>query len=537
MPAYAYAPAGCARRDGAGRSFNGIPERVAEMPCDVAEFSYARAYGETMFRPTDPQRDLFGAGGLMPSAKQEACKKSWAGPFREKALPILLRAEAEFAEFYDEGNGRPNRSVALVLGTLILKEANDLTDEEALDALRFDTRWWCAFEVEPEEADLCQKTLHNFRAKLLASGKGALVFRRLTDELIAALGVRVDRQRLDSTHILSNFARLNRLGLFCETIRVFLHALKKRHEKLHDRLPAGLLKRHGEQSWYRDARREEGPRRLRVVARDLYRLVERFRWDCRIKRMEEFQLLQRLLAEQCVIDEKAAKPRDDDDDRDDGSAPVELKDPKDVHSGSLQTPHDPDATYSGHKGKGYEVQVAETCMPDNPVELITQVEVTPSAGSDANATIPTIDALDEAGHKPKELATDTTYSGATNAAEAAKRGVNLLAPAPAMSKPEPGKVYPVPAVDCPTGRTKAGAWLTCQEAQPDFEERYAIRAGIEATNSELKRVQGLGKLRVRRDNRVRLVVHLKAAGCNLRRALRYWTQTFTMAAEAVPILA
>ena len=179
-----------------------------------------------MHRPTDPQQEMFGAAGLLPPKKREACEKSWAGPFRDKALPILLRAEPEFAEFYDDETGRPNRSVALVLGTLILKEANDSTDEEALAAVDFDLRWHYAFELKPEESHLCQKTLHNFRAKLLRSGKGELVFRRLTDELIATLGLRVDRQRLDSTHILSNFARLNRLGLFCETIRVFLHALK-----------------------------------------------------------------------------------------------------------------------------------------------------------------------------------------------------------------------------------------------------------------------------------------------------------------------
>ena len=41
--------------------------------------------------------------------------------------------------------------------------------------------------------------------------------------------------------------------------------------------------------------------------------------------------------------------------------PVALKDPKQVSADSLQSPHDPDVTYSGHKGKGYEVQVAETC--------------------------------------------------------------------------------------------------------------------------------------------------------------------------------
>ena len=38
--------------------------------------------------------------------------------------------------------------------------------------------------------------------------------------------------------------------------------------------------------------------------------------------------------------------------------------------------HDPDVTYSGHKGKGYEVQVTETCHLEKAVEMITNVEVT-----------------------------------------------------------------------------------------------------------------------------------------------------------------
>ena len=48
---------------------------------------------------------------------------------------------------------------------------------------------------------------------------------------------------------------------------------------------------------------------------------------------------------------------------------------------SLQSPHDPDVTYSGHKGKGYEVQVAETCHEENATQLITHVEVTPRVGA------------------------------------------------------------------------------------------------------------------------------------------------------------
>ena len=63
--------------------------------------------------------------------------------------------------------------------------------------------------------------------------------------------------------------------------------------------------------------------------------------------------------------------------------PIALREPREVRSDSLQTPHDPAVTYSGHKGKGYEVQVAETCESDNAVQMITHVEVTPSSGSDS----------------------------------------------------------------------------------------------------------------------------------------------------------
>ena len=45
----------------------------------------------------------------------------------------------------------------------------------------------------------------------------------------------------------------------------------------------------------------------------------------------------------------------------------------------------------------------------------------------------------------------------------------------------------------------------------------AIRAGIEGTNSELKRAHGLGRLRVRGGRRVRLAVYLKALACNFKR--------------------
>jgi hypothetical protein len=50
-----------------------------------------------------------------------------------------------------------------------------------------------------------------------------------------------------------------------------------------------------------------------------------------------------------------------------------------------------------------------------------------------------------------------------------------------------------------------------------WKDRYKIRAGIEATNSELKRAHGIGKLRVRRAVKVCFVVACKIIACNIKR--------------------
>lgn len=53
-----------------------------------------------------------------------------------------------------------------------------------------------------------------------------------------------------------------------------------------------------------------------------------------------------------------------------------------------------------------------------------------------------------------------------------------------------------------------------------WKERYRIRAGIEATNSELKRAHGIGHLRVRRLVKVCFAVACKVIACNIKRWAR-----------------
>ena len=52
-----------------------------------------------------------------------------------------------------------------------------------------------------------------------------------------------------------------------------------------------------------------------------------------------------------------------------------------------------------------------------------------------------------------------------------------------------------------------------------WKDRYKIRSGIEATNSELKRAHGIGRLRVRRIAKVCFAVACKVIACNIKRFL------------------
>ena len=540
-----------------------------------------------MFRARDPQESLWQSQFLVTPKKAKRLEGSWAEVFRNEALPLI--DEELFAPMYCADNGRPNRAVQTVLGVHLLKEMFNLTDGEALEQLEFNLLWHHALRLDIEETHLPQKTLHNFRVRLMQHDGGRLAFQETTDRIIQALGIRTGKQRLDSTHIMSNIATLTRLGLFCETMRLFLRALRWEHPELRPVVPEGLLGRYlkgeDEATHYEDAHTGEGRRRLSVCARDLYRLVDRFRGTTAAQ-LEEYRLLERLLREQCHVGKhRDGRPGDDDDDAGECKVPVALKDPKQVSADSLQSPHDPDVTYSGHKGKGYEVQVAETCHEENATQLITHVEVTPSSGSDTDVSVLVVDGLAERKVRPDELFVDTAYGSGRNAFEASRRGTELVSP---VAGSAPGNSHegerngppPLTAADfqidvtgeqatvCPAGHPSIEEYeledapervevhfarTTCEpcplrsrcpvkldrragdyvlkadlvkvnierrrraEATEEWRKRYAIRAGIEGTNSELKRAHGLGRLRVRGGRWVRLAVYLKALACNFKR--------------------
>ncbi len=537
-----------------------------------------------MFRRSDSQA-TFGSLNVLLSPEKIAKleKKHWAGGFRRKALPVLLANEETFRPLFCEDNGRPNKPVAATLGVIILKEMFDLTDEAALDNFEFNASWQYALQVEPDEAHVCQKTLHNFRVRMSAAeAEGVLTYSALFDEIVTAIikdkGLKVGKQRLDSTHIRSNMAVLTRLGLFTHTITAFVKKLRKQHPRLFEALPQGMHERYVDrEGYFADSPSSEGRRRLSQCAADVWRLVDRFRGHRSVKGMPSYLRLNRLLEEQCIIEDD--DPTDPDGDGPEG-VPVRPKDPKveKIPATSLQGSDD-DATY-GHKGKGYQVQVAETCDEENEMEVVTHVSVEGAHESDQHATIPVLDDLENKDCRPDTLLADTNYGRGQNIVEAAQRDVDLVSPS---CGPKPKAEEGDFVLDdflfsadgqriehCPMGQTpveqgvrgkdrryarmdagrcgrckwtgscparrcnRAGtvtlAWSPSagatsarrrREQTKAFKDGYRLRSGIEATNSEYKRFYGGGRLRVRGSPAVTRTVTFKFIALNIRR----WTKS------------
>ena len=98
---------------------------------------------------------------------------------------------------------------------------------------------------------------------------------------------------------------------------MFLLAVSREHPGLGEGIGDGLAQRYlketDEASRYEDARSGEGRRRLSVCARDMYRLVDRFR-GAAVAKMEEYGPLERLLHEQCHVGRhRDGRPGADDD--------------------------------------------------------------------------------------------------------------------------------------------------------------------------------------------------------------------------------
>jgi hypothetical protein len=374
-----------------------------------------------MYRKTTPQQKLFGLDTQLSPSLRNRLESSWAHLFKTEVLPILFRNEDRYAMLYGK-TGRPNFSVARLLGLCLLQEFNASSDQQALDAFSFDIRCRYALDVSDEEDYLSRRSLVEFRRRPAAKDPEMTlvrnVFDNIRDSAIKKLGLSARDQRLDSTHIISNIRIRGRLALFSNTLSVFLKSL---NGDQFSRVPKAIRQWHTTEpeGWFGLGPAEQKVK-LEQLAQCVYQLIVIFAKDEQVKSGEPYQLLDRLFQEQCEIKKDRGSGG--------GSSKGDRIQVKKRPEGEiLQSPYDPDASY-GHKGSGYTLHITETCNNDGKTEIITDYEVHGAARSDAGKALSVTQRLDAAGLKPKTLFADGGYPSVPSALKVIEQNIEFITP-------------------------------------------------------------------------------------------------------------
>jgi transposase len=111
--------------------------------------------------------------------------------------------DEDFAECYSERRGRPSIPPSLLAKVLLLAYREGLSDQRAMEAVRFDLRWKVALDLPVDHAGFHPTSLVRFRARLLLHGMERFVFERSL-ELASELGLLEGEaeQIVDSTPML-----------------------------------------------------------------------------------------------------------------------------------------------------------------------------------------------------------------------------------------------------------------------------------------------------------------------------------------------
>ena len=313
--------------------------------------------------------------------------------------------ESIFSPLYESNNGRPNASIRILVGMLILKEGNDWTDEQLFESCDYNILVGYALGLTNfSDSVPSPATYYNFKLALLEyeQSKGIKLldncFQSLTKDQILRYGVSGKSVRMDSKLIHSNVAKNTRLQLCLGVLTKFYKSLDKQQSSLLSPSDETLLKEISSKSveayTYRLNKQSAGER-LQTCGHLLFRLLDLYE----NLQSEAYTLLKRLSKDHFELVQAT----------DSSANQKQLPKPKDTkgQSGStLQSAHDPDAAYRNKPGSKKQVitgvvcNITETCaispapkegMPkEKPLNLITDVQTEKATFSDDKFFMPAI---------------------------------------------------------------------------------------------------------------------------------------------------
>lgn len=381
-----------------------------------------------MFRKTSPQLSFFEPTRMMPGILPE---DDWSYIFRTKIWPLI--DEDKFRHHYQEQGGAPNISIKLKVSLLIFMAQETLTwrEVEFMFARRLD--WMNATFTPFGKASIDHTTIFKFFQKLQTDDVAYELFADLTKAFIKECDISTKKQRVDSFFMLGWLAILSRYGLFKETIRSFLQALRKHKPGLYDGIKDDLsidYLRDNFDLTEKDKKKAKG--RIKEMAKDLFNLKRSFENHNQVKHYETFKTLVTVFEQQCKVTDKNGGNSDQ------NELPIEIEiREKPQGNKIISTPHNTDASYTRKRNKavvGHKGFLTETCDPENEVQFITDVNLESATHADSNEICAIGERLEDNGFKPEQLNADAGFVNGTTILNFEEKEVDLEGPSSGRSQ-------------------------------------------------------------------------------------------------------
>jgi hypothetical protein len=511
------------------------------------------------------QISIYGMVHQFSPSFMKRLEKSWAPLFRKTIFEKI--DERRFAGLYSDIKSRPNFPVNIWVGLEIIKWMFDYTDEELLDQFHFNLLIARALgQNNLGDITLSERTLYYNRERLLEyeahTGRNLLEeeFKAITDETLSELKIDTKIQRMDSSFVGSFIKKMTRLELIAKVLQNFYRELPEVEQVRWKERLADYLKDEADHIAYQ-LRRSEVEEHLQKLGNLLFELHQAYSADLRISATKSYQHVSRVLLEQYNIVVNSEQTL------------VEVKPCDEFRPASMQNPADDTATYRTKGGTGHIgdiFNIAETCTPQNPLQLLTDVSVYPNTTSDDAILIQRASLIKERTDL-NELITDGGYSGEKSEAACHQAEITLIptavkgasrrsemtldefhfegnaliscpegvAPINRTYRPEKGQHIAYFAKEPCDGcyirqicRVKMRARFYSlgyknrqvqvlrrrqQLGEEAYRKKCQLRPAIEGTISQFKRVMHHGKLRLRGLNRIRNGIILMAIGINFGR--------------------
>ena len=532
----------------------------------VVENIFFRGCDMSFVPNSDQQISLFTSLGFLSDKILKMLNSSWAQAFSDHVFPNI--DETIFAPLFSQNtNSRPNSPVNVLVGALILKELNGLTDEELVLNCNLNLMYQYALHTMSfGDQPISTRSLSRFRERVAAYEVTTdidLVHEcvvKLSEKIREYMDIDPNVKRMDSMMIEANIRRMSRVELLYTCISNLVKMISKDGRKdLIKGLEHYADPNDRNRVIYHDTKTSMKDKFQKVID-DASLLIPKC--EDEYSETEAYQLLLRAIGEQT---------------KDDGKGGHTAKQKGEgMDSTILQNPSDPDATFrvkAGEEHQGYVGNITEAVSEKGSV--ITDYQYDQNIRSDESFLKEAIENTAPS-EEPQAIIADGAYDSREVKALASEKNITVVTTGLSGRKADPFLAAFVLADDlksvvtCPAGNAPKSSSYSksngtirvsfdlhqCEgcpyreqchpamkkrtavkvfsvksrakvmaERSPEAEARRSlvgrIRNGVETVPSLLRNKFHVDKMPVRRKLRTKLFFGFKVAAANCIKLSRY----------------